>query len=302
MGASPEESWELRWMRTCKLTLFSVFEAIRSLDLYYLRSRGFRVDSRDWSYGSVLQNQLDDHERGELLSSSVGNLKTLVDTFTQMQLPNYNKKYLVRAMLNNTLYSIDIDVDTLLSGEGEAVPGVIQQDYRFRQEEFKRVMGDIEQAQVFPAELIESMRGYMDSNFKMESDVLLSQIEYVPNKLTLAQIQSGVTYLSYPSAEIDLDSFFKRVASLPENIVRYTGQDIVSSIDINSTFYILNDFAPVTVQDMTSAGVASIISAIMLSPKAFILTERDDVLTLMYLKVNQSFSAIVENLYYVKEA
>ncbi len=250
MGASPEEAWELRWMRTCKSTLFSVLDAVRQIDLYYLRSKGYRVSPSDWTYGTVLQGQIDDHERNDAMKTAALNLKTIAETLGQLQLADYNKKYLIKAVLGPSFESIGVNVEELMTPiMTGAQPPLLQQDYNLKLEELQQITSTVEQSGEFSEELVSSMKAFIESETPLNDKLLLSDLSYAPKQLAFKQLLSGAAYLSHPETELDLDTVFERYDSLPEGFVPYEGTDVVSSIDVDASFMIPKDFAPVTINE-----------------------------------------------------
>jgi hypothetical protein len=301
MGESSEQIWNALWMRYCKSTLFSVLDAVKQIDLYHLRSRGFRVEASDWTYGTVLQTQVDEHERNITLKDSVSNLKALSDVFTGLQIESLDRKYLVSSILGPSISSIGVDVDRLLNGSPAQAPQNIEMGYNLKLEELKQIKSTAELSGVFPMSLIESMQDYVEAEGGVEErKAILSNAKYLPPKLQFMQLQNGVSYLTSPDTEIELSSVFSVVDEVPANIWPFQGRDMLSTINVNSVFMVPKLMGPIYLKDITSSFVAPIGSAIMVTPTKYILTEREDVLTVLHLKLENSFTAIVQHLYYIE--
>lgn len=116
LGESPAIMLDKRTERTVKSLVFSTFNALKAIDLYYLRSRGYRVDDSMWSYKNLSLSAADDKQRLEVVESRVKILKSLVQQF-KLSGVKYDESYLTKSLLAPSLSSMGVDWDNLNVGD-----------------------------------------------------------------------------------------------------------------------------------------------------------------------------------------
>ena len=114
LGESPAVLWDKRFSMLCKTLVYSVFEALRHIDTVYLRSRGYDVGSRDWSYHTVGVSVLEDKERSELLKESVETFGLIADKFKAAEV-SFDPNALARSILTSPLSGAGVSIDDILS-------------------------------------------------------------------------------------------------------------------------------------------------------------------------------------------
>ena len=194
--------------KVCKAVSFSAFNALKNIDYLHLRSLGYNVTKDDWSYLTVSQTMLEDQDKGETLKLAVENLKDITDSLNNMN-TEYNKKYLVKALLGDALANYGIDSEKLMEAEKDlGVPedGQMMIGTSFRKGKFNSFQKEIleEDARVMV------MNGIFE---KKEAKEIISAmvkdgdsiIKEVSNPVTLKQVYSS--FAVKRNAPMDLSNF-----------------------------------------------------------------------------------------------
>jgi len=114
LGDSAALTWDKRFAKVCKTVSYSAYDALRNIDYLHLRSLGYDVDPDDWNYATVSQTLQDDADKGETLKLAIENLNQITDAFTKMEAA-YDKDYLVKSILGESLGNYGIDCEKLLT-------------------------------------------------------------------------------------------------------------------------------------------------------------------------------------------
>lgn len=208
LGDSAAITWDKRFAKVCKAVSFSAFNALKNIDYLHLRSLGYNVTKDDWSYLTVSQTMLEDQDKGETLKLAVENLKNITDSLNNMN-TDYNKKYLVKALLGDALANYGIDSEKLMEAEKDlGVPedGQMMIGTSFRKGKFNSFQKEIleEDARVMV------MNGIFE---KKEAKEIISAmvkdgdsiIKEVSNPVTLKQVYSS--FAVKRNAPMDLSNF-----------------------------------------------------------------------------------------------
>lgn len=116
LGDSAAITWDKRFAKVCKSISYSAYNALRHMDYIHLRSLGYDVQLDDWRYCSVSQTIQEDADKGETLKLAVENLNKVTEAFQKMDI-NYNKEYLVKSILGDSLNNYGVDTEKLLKVE-----------------------------------------------------------------------------------------------------------------------------------------------------------------------------------------
>ena len=114
LGDSAALTWDKRFAKVCKTVSYAAYSTLRNIDYLHLRSLGYNVDPKDWKYATVSQTLQDDADKGETLKLAIENLNQISDSFQKMEL-EYNKDYLVKSILGDSLGNYGIDPEKLLT-------------------------------------------------------------------------------------------------------------------------------------------------------------------------------------------
>lgn len=114
LGDSAALTWDKRFAKVCKTVSYSAYDALRNIDYLHLRSLGYDVDPDDWNYATVSQTLQDDADKGETLKLAIENLNQITDAFSKMEAA-YDKDYLVKSILGESLGNYGIDCEKLLT-------------------------------------------------------------------------------------------------------------------------------------------------------------------------------------------
>ena len=114
LGDSAALTWDKRFAKVCKTVSYSAYDALRNIDYLHLRSLGYDVDPDDWNYATVSQTLQDDADKGETLKLAIENLNQITDAFGKME-AQYDKDYLVKSILGESLGNYGIDCEKLLT-------------------------------------------------------------------------------------------------------------------------------------------------------------------------------------------
>lgn len=114
LGDSAAQTWDKRFAKVCKTISFSTFNALKNIDYLHLRSLGYNVNLNDWDYTSVSKTILEDIDKGETMKLASDNLKSIIDTFSQMDV-EYDKEYLAKSLLGDALMNYGIDSEKLFA-------------------------------------------------------------------------------------------------------------------------------------------------------------------------------------------
>ena len=116
LGDSAAITWDKRFAKVCKTIAYSAYNALRHMDYIHLRSLGYDVTPDDWKYCSVSQTIQEDADKGETLKLAIENLNKVSEAFQKMEV-NYNKEYLIKSILGDSLSNYGIDTEKLLKVE-----------------------------------------------------------------------------------------------------------------------------------------------------------------------------------------
>lgn len=208
LGDSAAVTWDKRFAKVCKSVSFSAFNTLKNIDYLHLRSLGYNVTKDDWSYLTVSQTMLEDMDKGETLKLAVENLKEITDSMNNMQ-ADFNKKYLVKALLGDALANYGVDSEKLMETEKDlGVPedGQMMIGTSFRKGKFNSFQKEIldEDARVmvmnglFAKQEAKEIVSAMTNNGE-------SLIKEITNPVTLKQVYSS--FAVKRNAPMDLSGF-----------------------------------------------------------------------------------------------
>ena len=288
-GEGPAVLWDKRLARTCKTLVYSTMKAIKDIDLVFLRSRGYDVKQSDWGYGTLSGSQLEDNDKQEALSSSVNVLKSLQEQFGQMEV-NYNKNYLIEAVLGETLSSVGLNVQRLFdvseqeNEEPEAINSSLYTVKPFTPNQAKLLLD----SSLLTAEQCKSMTA--------EKVAINSSIDRNP---TLKEVTSKLMLLP-SNAEVNIDEVVQvlkdtTVDTIKETLTKRNSDTI--SIPIPNTVLIPSDLdSKVSVGDLQASVPVGFQDLVLYKGNAVIIS-RDDLLSYLAYKNSQQDYATVLRLW-----
>jgi hypothetical protein len=311
IGDTSGQSYDRRLARTCRMVVYSVTKAIRNFDYLYLRSRGYDVSYKDWNYGTVSLSVMEDQARAEVLAKAVENLKAITEAFSSMQLENYNKEYLVDAVLGTPLSSTGIDVQEILKvpenkEETELVPGgdimggsedqQLLASFAFRKKYMDGVFDVMENAKIMPLDFINAARKSLEgtSDKKLITSVTqtkgsvsyaaLDEVSYIMPEDTPVDVTGVVFFMKGPTEQIcsDLDKSGKKFSEMV-------------TLDFGQTVLIPSD-VKLTIKDFNTSGVRALNKAYINSRGELIITDKNDIAVYLAMKKSGLFSCLVSRL------
>ena len=113
LGDSAAITWDKRFAKVCKAVSYSAYNTLRNIDYLHLRSLGYNVEIDDWKYATISQTIQDDADKGETLKLAIDNLNQISEAFSKMD-TDYNKDYLIKSILGDSLANYGIDSEKLL--------------------------------------------------------------------------------------------------------------------------------------------------------------------------------------------
>lgn len=161
LGDSAANTWDKRFAKVCKAASVAAYDALRRADWLHLRSMGYAVEPDDWSYATVSQTTQEDAERGESFKAASETLEKMVQTFGQMDL-EYDKAYLVKSVLGDSLANYGVDSEKLLSPKREDEgKKIVASGADFRGEELGKDMRILSSAGAFDEKEADSIAAAM---------------------------------------------------------------------------------------------------------------------------------------------
>lgn len=144
LGDSAALTWDKRFAKVCKTVSYSAYDALRNIDYLHLRSLGYDADPDDWNYATVSQTLQDDADKGETLKLAIENLNQITDAFSKME-AQYDKDYLVKSILGESLGNYGIDCEKLLTkpedvgaGNKDLIATSLKKEMEKRAKNFKK--------------------------------------------------------------------------------------------------------------------------------------------------------------------
>ena len=114
LGDSAALTWDKRFAKVCKTVAYAAYNTLRNMDYVHLRSLGYDVTPNDWKYATVSQTLQEDADKGESLKLAIENLDKVSNSFRNMEM-EYNKDYLIKSILGDSLSNYGVDCEKLLS-------------------------------------------------------------------------------------------------------------------------------------------------------------------------------------------
>jgi hypothetical protein len=314
IGETSGQSYDRRLARTCKSLVYSVQRAIRNFDYLYLRTRGYDVTFKDWKYGTVSLSSLEDQTRGETLEKAIENLKSIVEVFSTMQLPAYNKNYLVETVLGQPLSATGIDVQEVLKvPEGEegsnpmlaagdaAMAGgndqMLLASMKFKNSCVSDMLDVMQNASIMDKDFIASARKSLDGvggDKKMIASVVQKQ------GVVNFSVMDDLGFLLPEDTPVDLSGSVFVIDGEADSIVSdfdraQKGAENMVTVDANCPIFIPSGVS-FTVRDFNSAGVRALGKAYINSKGELILVDKSDIATLLHMRKSGLFSCLVSRL------
>jgi len=106
-----------RFARLVKALRMSATQAMKRLDVVYLRSKGYDVTEKDFDFVYLAASTVEDEERRNTFKSYVTSIAETVDALNTTGIA-FNKPYLVKELFANALASTSVDVEKLFDTEG----------------------------------------------------------------------------------------------------------------------------------------------------------------------------------------
>jgi hypothetical protein len=303
IGDTNGQSYDRRLARTCKSLVYSVQRAIKNFDYLYLRSRGYDVSYKDWSYGTVSLSVMDDQARAETLEKALDNLKSIADTFNSVGLDAYNKNYLIESLLGNALSSTGVDVQEVLKvDENQPPPGgkvPVTASVDFRTAYLEDMLDTMESTSIMSKGFISNARDSLNVDRVLISSAKIRQSGSVPYSAlddmalmlqddTLVDL-TGAAFFMPGKADTILSDFTRVQDAEEEHLV---------TLDFGQTLLVPQDIS-LSVGDFNTAGIRALGRGFINSRGELILVDKADIASYLYMKKSGLYSCLVSSLHRV---
>ncbi len=297
LGESPAYIMDTRLSKLAKTLLFSVTETLYKIDMIYLQSRGYDVNTDMWSYGSVSSTLMEDKIRSENLETAVGNLKAISTQFKEMEL-DYNKKYLVETVLGPAFTSSNIDIKKLFEQVMET-PKIPMPVTSFKSRFLENTLEIISNGTLQNTETGKVLKTYL-TNIGIEKNPIFKitkngkipwedvMEDRFPFDKELEIDLSSLSGLSPRTSEELVKDFNKLLQS--KNIKR----EPLAFIPITFPVLVPSDIK-MTLEDINNSAIKPIESLIK-TPGGLLFQKKSDLATYLYLHKSNLTTCIVQNL------